>query len=179
MIFDSYRDAGLFVAADLVNHHRHDKLTPETLRGVLATDPDSVRRLRDEHLPGFARLARQLEPVFAHLSDGDEDATADRLNHILSRHPAHPHLAKEDGRWRLHHHPDSIELFPMWAAICAEALARLLAHGHASRVGTCAAPPCADVYIDTSRNGTRRFCSTTCQNRTKTAAFRARRTSSN
>jgi predicted RNA-binding Zn ribbon-like protein len=30
------------------------------------------------------------------------------------------------------------------------------------------------VYVDTSRNGTRRFCSTTCQNRVKTAAFRSR-----
>jgi hypothetical protein len=30
------------------------------------------------------------------------------------------------------------------------------------------------VYVDTSRNGTRRFCSTSCQNRVKAAAFRAR-----
>ncbi|WP_456236959.1 CGNR zinc finger domain-containing protein [Actinomadura physcomitrii] len=30
------------------------------------------------------------------------------------------------------------------------------------------------VYVDTSRNGKRRFCSTACQNRVKTAAFRAR-----
>ena len=30
------------------------------------------------------------------------------------------------------------------------------------------------VYVDTSRNATRRFCSTACQSRTKAAAFRAR-----
>ncbi|MFC6935784.1 CGNR zinc finger domain-containing protein [Actinomadura yumaensis] len=35
-------------------------------------------------------------------------------------------------------------------------------------------PHCDRVYVDTSRNGTRRFCSTACQNRVKTAAFRAR-----
>jgi predicted RNA-binding Zn ribbon-like protein len=34
------------------------------------------------------------------------------------------------------------------------------------------------VYVDVSRNGTRRFCSTTCQNRVKAAAFRKRRTGS-
>jgi predicted RNA-binding Zn ribbon-like protein len=28
--------------------------------------------------------------------------------------------------------------------------------------------------VDTSRNGTRRFCSTSCQNRVKAAAFRAK-----
>jgi len=35
---------------------------------------------------------------------------------------------------------------------------------------------CDRVFVDTSRNGTRRYCSTSCQNRVKTAAFRARLT---
>jgi predicted RNA-binding Zn ribbon-like protein len=30
------------------------------------------------------------------------------------------------------------------------------------------------VFFDNSKNGTRRFCSVTCQNRVKTAAFRLR-----
>jgi hypothetical protein len=30
------------------------------------------------------------------------------------------------------------------------------------------------VFVDVSRNGTKRFCSTACQNRVKAAAFRAR-----
>jgi predicted RNA-binding Zn ribbon-like protein len=42
------------------------------------------------------------------------------------------------------------------------------------RLGVCTAPRCDRVYVDTSRNGTRRYCSTSCQNRVKTAAFRAR-----
>jgi predicted RNA-binding Zn ribbon-like protein len=31
------------------------------------------------------------------------------------------------------------------------------------------------VFLDTSRNGSRRFCSTPCQHRVKAAAYRARR----
>jgi predicted RNA-binding Zn ribbon-like protein len=31
------------------------------------------------------------------------------------------------------------------------------------------------VHVDASRNGTRRFCSTACQNRVKAAAYRGRR----
>jgi predicted RNA-binding Zn ribbon-like protein len=31
------------------------------------------------------------------------------------------------------------------------------------------------VFVDLSRNGSRRFCSAACQNRTKAAALRARR----
>ncbi|HEX8935998.1 MAG TPA: CGNR zinc finger domain-containing protein, partial [Pseudonocardiaceae bacterium] len=44
----------------------------------------------------------------------------------------------------------------------------------ASRLGVCSAPRCDRVYVDASRNGTRRFCCTACQNRVKSAAHRAR-----
>jgi len=43
------------------------------------------------------------------------------------------------------------------------------------RLGVCTAPRCDRVYVDTSRNGSKRFCSTACQNRVKSAAFRERR----
>jgi predicted RNA-binding Zn ribbon-like protein len=42
------------------------------------------------------------------------------------------------------------------------------------RLGVCSAERCDRVYVDTSRNGSRRFCSTACQNRVKAAAFRAK-----
>ena len=43
------------------------------------------------------------------------------------------------------------------------------------RLRVCDASDCADVLIDLSKNRSRRYCSTTCQNRTNVAAFRARR----
>jgi predicted RNA-binding Zn ribbon-like protein len=46
----------------------------------------------------------------------------------------------------------------------------------ADRVGTCASDDCERAFFDSSRNGSRRFCSTTCQNRVKAAAFRRRQT---
>ena len=52
--------------------------------------------------------------------------------------------------------------------------APLLGSDLRGRIGVCTAPRCDRVYVDASRNGTRRFCSTSCQNRVKTAAFRAR-----
>ena len=58
---------------------------------------------------------------------------------------------------------------------CATALAVVLGTEHGGRLGVCTAPRCDRVYVDTSRNATRRFCSASCQNRVKTAAFRARR----
>ncbi|SNR27782.1 CGNR zinc finger domain-containing protein [Actinomadura mexicana] len=43
------------------------------------------------------------------------------------------------------------------------------------RLGTCTARNCADVYIDASPTRDRRYCSVTCQNRARAAAFRSRR----
>ena len=61
-----------------------------------------------------------------------------------------------------------------WAAGCATGLALAIGSDLAGRLGVCAADRCDRVFVDTSRNATRRFCSTACQNRTKAAAFRAR-----
>jgi predicted RNA-binding Zn ribbon-like protein len=144
------------------------------IRAVLAADPASIELLRKNDVPGFVRLAEQLRRVFRQLDQGDVDAAAGQLNELLATYPAHPHLAKEAGRWRLHHHPVDIALVPMWAAICAEAIARMIGAGHAGRFGVCDAPGCDDVYFDQSKNGSRRFCSTTCQNRVKSAEFRRR-----
>jgi predicted RNA-binding Zn ribbon-like protein len=63
----------------------------------------------------------------------------------------------------------------MWTAICAEGLARMLSAGLGDRLGTCEAPGCERVFLDQSKKGSRRFCSTTCQKRVKAAAFRLRR----
>ena len=43
-----------------------------------------------------------------------------------------------------------------------------------TRLRACDAAPCRDVFVDTSRNHTRRFCSERCANRYNIAAFRER-----
>lgn len=144
------------------------------LAKILAIDPPSVAQLSQGEAPGFLALARSLRAVFQDLRDGDVDGAAGRLNGLLAKHPAHPHLAKEQGRWRLHHHPMAVALVPMWTSTCAEAVGRMLGAGHGDRFGTCEAPDCGRVFFDLSKNASRRFCSTTCQNRVKAAAFRLR-----
>jgi predicted RNA-binding Zn ribbon-like protein len=44
-----------------------------------------------------------------------------------------------------------------------------------ARVGVCTGQRCADAYIDVSPAGQRRFCSVTCQNRARVAAWRQRK----
>jgi predicted RNA-binding Zn ribbon-like protein len=178
--FDSYVDAGLFAAVDLVNAFASgarpaDETELQTLARILAIDPPSVSALRRTDVAGFVELARALAEVVDALDRSDVDAAAAHLNVLLAEHPAHPHLALEHGRWRLHHHSADAAVVPMWTSICAERLAHLVGLGEAQRVGRCAAPDCGRAYVDQSKNGSRRFCSTTCQNRVKATAFRQRR----
>ena len=43
------------------------------------------------------------------------------------------------------------------------------------RFGTCASEGCSGVFIDTSRNRSRRYCSDRCATRENVAALRSRR----
>ena len=183
MDMDSYEDTGLRFAIGLVN-----RLVPgfeggrearcaepfDALRDLLTVDAASLDALRRPHVQAFEDLAARLHTIFRHLDRGDVAEAAALLNRILDAHPANPHLALEDGVWRMHHHPAQSELGSMWSSICAEAIARMIGRQWAHRFGICAAEGCDRAFFDTSRNGSRRFCSTACQNRTKTAAFRAR-----
>jgi CGNR zinc finger len=174
---DSYADTGVHVAIDLVNELA--VASPDdpvaVIQRVLAVDPPSLRAFVPADVPCFVALAADLHTVFDLVGADRLDPAATLLNHMLATQPSHPHLALEDGVWRLHHHPVDAELIPMWTAICAEALARLIGNGHARRLGTCERPGCGRVFVDVSKNASRAFCSTTCQNRVKAAAFRARR----
>jgi predicted RNA-binding Zn ribbon-like protein len=60
-------------------------------------------------------------------------------------------------------------------AAAALTLRHQLAHHEPDRLGICTGRNCADAYIDASPGGQRRFCSVTCQNRARVAAWRQRR----
>jgi predicted RNA-binding Zn ribbon-like protein len=173
---DSYVDAGVLTAMAFANELLGENVDAyETAARILSFDPPSLALLRRKHGSELVALARRLRRVFEQLDAEDVDSAVAEINRMLELHPAHPHLAKEDGIWRLHHHPGDADLVPMYTSICAEGLARMIGGGYASRFGVCEADGCDKVFFDNSKNGTRRFCSVTCQNRIKTAAFRSRR----
>jgi predicted RNA-binding Zn ribbon-like protein len=95
---------------------------------------------------------------------------------MLAATGAHPALERHDGEpWHIRFHAaDEASRAKGWAAGCATGLAIVLGGELYDRLGVCTAPHCDRVYVDTSRNGSRRFCSTACQNRVKSAAFRER-----
>jgi predicted RNA-binding Zn ribbon-like protein len=124
----------------------------------------------------FGPVAVELRDVFESVAAGDLDAAAILVNAMLDSTGARPALERHDGEpWHLHFHSaDEASMVKGWQAGCATGLAIVLGGELYDRLGVCTAPHCDRVYVDTSRNGSRRFCSTACQNRVKAAAFRER-----
>lgn len=149
----------------------------EQLRDVIAsaarTEAYAVR-------PGPAQ-ARALVPhvlrareVFEALAADDERAAAAMVNEMLRATNARPQLDQDGERHSLHFHGPDDSFSRGWAAGIAAGLAMAIGGDLGSRLGVCSAPACDRVYVDLSKNSHRRFCSTRCQNRVKTAAYRRR-----
>ncbi|MDP4501392.1 CGNR zinc finger domain-containing protein [Nonomuraea turcica] len=185
MDYNSHTDVVVRVAVALVN-----ALTPGEERGRPIPAPADAGAAATEGLrsvyPAYravtavegaelAEVAARLRTVFAAVAAADIDAAATQVNALLEETRARPLLEKHDGEpWHLHFHSRGGTTAGDWAASCATGLAVVLGSEFSDRLGVCTAPHCDRVYVDVSRNGTRRFCSTACQNRVKTAAFRAR-----
>ena len=187
MNFNSHTDVVIRVAVALVN-----LLTPGEDRGRGYQPPEGDERtaavgavLRAsggreatwEEAAELCFVAAELRGVFEAVSAGAIDDAAGQVNALLIRTGARPELERHDGQsWHLHFHAADNSLPNGWAAGRATGLAVVLGGSGADRLGVCTTPGCDRMLVDTSRNGTRRYCSTSCQNRVKTAAFRARLT---
>jgi predicted RNA-binding Zn ribbon-like protein len=185
--FTSHVERIVTAAANLVNavtpgeaHGRgFDQPAGEDLRlaisEALRVGQPAAPAVTDQEAAQLATFAGWLRVVFDAVSDGDLDAAALTLNALIAETGAHPQLDRHDGEpWHLHFHGSTDTLAQGWAAGCVSGLAIFLGTEMHDRMGICTAPRCDRVYVDISRNGTRRFCSTACQNRVKAAAFRAR-----
>ena len=190
MNFTSHLDAVVTVAVELANTltpgeaRGRPYLPPEgsalpaAVTGALRAGRADTRPVTPAEAAEFRAVAVALRAVFDAMADGRTDTAADLVNEMLARTGARPHLDRHDGEpWHLHFHSaDEASMVKGWQAGCATGLAIVLGGELYDRLGVCTAPHCDRVYVDTSRNGTRRYCSTSCQNRVKTAAFRARLT---
>ena len=121
------------------------------------------------------RFQRDLRPVFEASSADDPKGVVDGLNALLERHPITPRIADHNME-RLHIHVAN-KAASVADLIIGESLlglATLICDLGPTRLGVCAATPCTHVYVDTSPNQSRRYCSDRCSSRANVAAYRAR-----
>ncbi|MDP9220492.1 MAG: CGNR zinc finger domain-containing protein [Actinomycetota bacterium] len=176
MTFAHDTEVALAAAAALVNTEQADA---DGLLDIAALD-DFVQawgwtgeRRRDQR---ELDAVRALRPRLRHFWHVDADGAASLVNDLLREARALPQLVKHDDLdYHLHATSPSAPLADRMAVEAAMALSDVIRHQEISRLQTCAARDCEDVLVDLSKNRSRRFCSTSCANRTNVAAYRLRR----
>ncbi|MEU8251947.1 CGNR zinc finger domain-containing protein [Nonomuraea sp. NPDC048916] len=134
-----------------------------TAAGLLAV-PDAGVRLAD--------LARELGQALLAAEPADQAA---RINAMIRRYGAQPYLVEDVGQpFHLHFHGSGETAVEALGGEFATALALIVDGYGPDRFGQCAAHQCEAVYIDLTRNSSRRYCSAACTARAKTAAYRSR-----
>lgn len=128
-------------------------------------------------LPAALDFRARLGSIVTACESGDEPAAIAQINALLADTGAIPQIVAHDGRGpHLHVSEPTGPLPARMTAHFAMGLAWLVVAGQAHRVRTCASPGCQKLFVDFSRNSSRRYCdSRTCGNRMHVAAYRARR----
>jgi predicted RNA-binding Zn ribbon-like protein len=150
------------------------------------TDRDSVSdflterawlqgQLTDRDAVVLRRFQKELRRAFDASSSGDAQGVVDVLNELLERHPITPRIADHNPK-NLHIHVanKAASVADLLIAEALLGLANVVCDLGPTRLGVCAAAPCTHVYVDTSPNQSRRYCSERCSSRANVAAYRAR-----
>ncbi|MEO3798349.1 CGNR zinc finger domain-containing protein [Nonomuraea sp. B10E15] len=123
----------------------------------------------------LAGTALKVRRVFEAMHTDRDDEAAALVNALVISTGARPQLDRAPGEpWQVHFHGADDTLAVGWSAGIASALTLAIGSDLGGRLGICQAARCDRVYVDTSRNAVRQFCSRPCQSRTKAAAYRAR-----
>jgi hypothetical protein len=173
MDYDTYGSTAVELAIDLANADRED---PDWVRGFLdahrewftdgtalsLTDADTGQVDRTSTLVRDVALAGSRPEVMA------------RLNALLALASPRPYATDHDGELHLHYaRPDAGAVEQLTTTVAMGLSQVVVQHGW-QRLGVCSAEHCGNVYVDTSRNASRRYCSNTCASRSTVAAYRAR-----
>jgi len=98
------------------------------------------------------------------------------VNALLAAGNAVPRLVDHDDvGWHVHGTDDDAPLAERFAVEVAMAMIDVIRAGERERLSVCSADDCDDVYVDLSRNRSRKFCDGTCGTRANVAAYRARK----
>lgn len=153
-----------------------DQLTDLTqLHAFFADRPRSRASCAKNDLRQMRELRDRLREVFETVETGDVARAMGTLNVLLAEFPVQPVVTDhDDSRWHLHL-TESGSPTERYIARAVFGLATLVTELTPDRLGVCQAVPCRFVFLDTSTNRSRRYCSDRCATRANVAAYRARR----
>ena len=173
MDYDTYGSNAVELAIDLANVDRAD---PAWVRTFLVAHDEwftdgsatELTGAEDEAVGQTSSLVREV----ALAASRPEVMT--RLNALLALASPRPYATDHDGELHLHYaRPDAGAVEQLTTTVAMGLSQVVVQHGW-QRLGVCSAEGCGNVYVDTSRNASRRYCSNTCASRSTVAAYRAR-----
>lgn len=174
MHFNHYGGSAAILATALTNfcltHAAADD--PEQLRVLLLEHDIHTDVLDASQAGGLSRWADDLRRAYGETSLERQVAV---INDLLDAGACRPVVSRHGGRFpHLHYFPEHPDVVTRVRAQTAAGLAHALCDAGGARLGRCDRDGCEIVYVDTSRNARRRFCSLRCANRVRVAAHRGR-----
>jgi predicted RNA-binding Zn ribbon-like protein len=173
MNYDTYGSSAVELAIDVANAD----LDPPAGVEIFLTShaewfsPGTSFELSARDRSQVAAVAQLVRAVA--VAESQHDVLA-RLNELLAMARPRPYATDHDGELHLHYaRPDAPVLEQLTTTVAMGLSQAVVQHGW-QRLGICSAEGCDDVYVDTSRNASRRYCSNTCASRSTVAAYRAR-----
>ena len=146
----------------------------EAIAGRLSGETAASLRAAPDAADRLSALARRLRAAIVAETAADR---AGEINALLDAYRVRPYLVNDvDQPYHLHFHGSGETTVEWLGGELATVLALTVDGYGEDRFGRCQAHHCDAVYVDTTRNGSRRYCSTACTARAKTAAYRGRRT---
>ncbi len=128
-----------------------------------------------QDLPSLLSFQAELRPVFEASDRGDVRAVVGALNELLVEHPVTPMISDHDpDDLHMHVANRAASVSDLLISESLMGLANLVCDLGATRLGLCQAAKCENVFVDTSPNQSRRYCSERCSSRANVAAYRAR-----
>jgi predicted RNA-binding Zn ribbon-like protein len=180
MDFSHYSDQPVQMAVDLINTYDaasgEEKLIgPDDVTDFINShDSDwstSGWQATESDLHEVRALRSRLRGIF---DAGDEVQAAAKINALLTDAVVLPRLSLHGENPHLHFETDDDSPARWLSAVSTMGLTVALIEGGYQRFGSCSSSTCDDVFVDTSRNRSRRHCSDTCTTRENVAAHRAR-----
>jgi predicted RNA-binding Zn ribbon-like protein len=133
-----------------------------------------VEQSTDRDCMLLRKFQRELRPVYEASDEGRDTDVVDQLNELMVRYPITPRISDHAGDLHIHAASKSQTVAELLVGESLLGLANLVCDLGPTRLGLCDASPCTNVYVDTSPNSSRRYCSDRCSSRANVAAYRAR-----
>ncbi|MDI5966493.1 CGNR zinc finger domain-containing protein [Streptantibioticus silvisoli] len=174
-------------AVRLVNSEEPDRrkdtlTTVEAVRELFGANQRAARRATDADVSRLRAVRVRLRSVFEAAAEGDEVRAVDLLNALMLEFPVSPQIdghgdpgPDDRPHWHMHLADHASNATASYTATACMGLAVRLTELGVDRLGICHAANCRNVYLDTSTNRSRRYCSDRCATRANVAAYRARK----